>query len=98
MRGLFRVHRLSAALSARLPLRRVRPLVFRRARPISYAGRNAHDDKMAGSEDSSKSFVLEEYNNVPVTTTDLPKDTVKDLTKDELKEWSPFKVHTNVPR
>ncbi|KAJ4386828.1 hypothetical protein N0V93_009726 [Gnomoniopsis smithogilvyi] len=46
---------------------------------------------MSGSEDS-KSFVLEEFNNVSVTTKYLPRDRVKDLTKDELKEWSPFKT------
>ncbi|KAJ4413987.1 hypothetical protein N0V82_008197 [Gnomoniopsis sp. IMI 355080] len=46
---------------------------------------------MTGSEDK-KPFVLEEYNNVSVFTKDLPKDTVQDLTKDELTEWSPFKT------
>lgn len=45
-------------------------------------------------------FVLEEYNNVSVATSDLPNDVVKDLTKDELKEWAPFKVcilYTHMP-
>lgn len=49
------------------------------------------NSNMAGSEDN-KSFVLEDYSNVSVFTKDLPKDTVQDLTKDELTEWSPFKV------
>lgn len=49
---------------------------------------------MSDTKESNKTFVLEEYNNVSVATSDLPKDTVKDLTKDELKEWAPFKVST----
>lgn len=49
---------------------------------------------MSGTKETGKTFVLEEYNNVSVATSDLPKDAVKDLTKDELKEWAPFKVYT----
>lgn len=38
---------------------------------------------------SSTSFVLEDHRNIQVS---LAGSRVQDLTKDELKEWPPFKV------
>lgn len=51
---------------------------------------------MSGSE-GDKTFVLEQYNNISVTTQNLPEDAVEQLTKDELREWSPFKVRIQSP-
>lgn len=91
LHSLFRVHRrqLSSLPSSRLS-RRVHPPISQPTTSISQCSRRTHS-KMSDSEDGV-SFVLDEYNNVPVATKDLPEDPVKTLTKDELKEWAPFKV------
>lgn len=87
---VFTARRLTlSALSQRLPLplRRVQQShVFQRATIDTKSIRSIQNSS------NMSTFVLDEYNNVSVATSDLPKDAVKDLTKDELKEWAPFKV------
>lgn len=88
------VHRTLSALSQRSPVRVIHPHVFQRATVVPDSFRGIQNSSTMADTKGSKTFVLEEYNNVSVATSNLPKDAAKDLTQDELKEWAPFKVYT----
>lgn len=88
------VRRTLSALSQRSPVRVRQPHVFQRTTVVPDSFRGIQNSSTMADNKGSKTFVLEEYNNVSVATSNLPKDAVKDLTKDELKEWAPFKVYT----